>query len=94
MIFNLVNMINEIRTIEEIDFTDKYFFDCFFGTLSIKMNVKKNGNTLNFDPPRVSEVMTGKDNLYEVIAKLPTNLRLRVFYWKILTKCQEFYLEM
>lgn len=70
MIFNLVNMINEIRTIEEIDFTDKYFFDCFFGTLSIKMNVKKNGNTLNFDPPRVSEVMTGKDNLYEVIAKL------------------------
>lgn len=70
MIFNLVYMINEIRTIEEIDFTDKYFFDCFFGTLSIKMNVKKNGNTLNFDPPRVSEVMTGKDNLYEVIAKL------------------------
>lgn len=70
MTFNLVNMINEIRMIEGIDFTDKYFFDCFFGTLALKMDVKKNGNPLNFDPSRVSEVMTGKENLYEAITKL------------------------
>ncbi len=70
MIFNLANMINEIRAIDGIDFTDKYFFDCFFGTLSLRMDVKKNGNPLNFDSSRISEVMTGKDNLYESIAKL------------------------
>lgn len=34
------------------------------------MDVKPNGKPLNFDPPRISEVMSGKENLYESISKI------------------------
>ncbi len=68
MLFNLVNMINEIKKIDGVSVTDKDFFEYFFGTLSV--NKELNCKPLAFDPPRISEVMNGKDTLYESVAKL------------------------
>ncbi len=73
MIFSLANMIKTIKAVDGVDFNEIDFFEHFFGTLALNMDVKVNGKPLSFSPPRVSEVMTGKDDLYESVAKLADN---------------------
>lgn len=70
MIFNLVNMINEIKEIDGMCLSEKDFFDLIFGSLALEKEIKINGKPLSFDSPRISDVMTGKENLYESVAKL------------------------
>ena len=70
MIFSLANMIKTIKAVDGVSFNDIDFFEYFFGTLALKMDVKVNGKPLSFSSPRVSDVMTGKDDLYESVAKL------------------------
>ncbi len=70
MIFNLINMIKEIKEIDGISLSEKDFFDLIFGSLALEKEIKINGKPLSFDSPRISDVMTGKENLYESVAKL------------------------
>lgn len=70
MLFNLVNMINEIKKIDGISFSDKAFFDLIFGSLALERDIRNNEKPLSFDSPRISDVMTGKENLYESVTKL------------------------
>lgn len=68
MIFNLANMVKYIKKNYGVKYRE--FFDYFFGTLALKMNIKANGKPLAFDSPRISEVVGETDNLYESVAKL------------------------
>ena len=89
MVFNLANMIEGIRAIDGVSFTDKDFFEYFFGTLALKMNITPNGKPLAFESSRISEVMNGKDNLYESIAVLANKPKTKTILMEAAKKAKK-----
>ena len=70
MIFDLPNMVNGIKAIDGVSFSNQDFFEYFFGNLALQMDIRQNKKPLAFDSPRISDVMNGKENLYESVAVL------------------------
>lgn len=89
MVLSVSSMINTINSIDGINLTNINFFESFFGTLALEMNVKYRGNSLSFSSTRISEVTRGKDNLYKCIAELAGNPKTREILLKATRKTKE-----
>lgn len=69
MKLSVPNIINSIKSIDGINFTNISFFESFFGTLAVERDIKVRGKPLSFSQPRISDVMRGKENPYESLAQ-------------------------